>query len=62
MEDLWRVKKAGVDMKDFADHAEYRRFLQRYSDDEEQNHRQRLLYGDSKIEKTSGQKRNLNHD
>ena len=46
MEDLWRVKRCGVDMKDLADYAEYRHFLKRFSDDEEQIHRRNLLYGE----------------
>lgn len=47
MEDLWRVKRCGVDMKDLADYAEYRHFLKRFSDDEEKNNRRNLLYGEA---------------
>ena len=46
MEDLWSVQRSGVDMDDFADVAEYRRFLERFSHEEEQDNRRRLLYGD----------------
>ena len=46
MEDLWRVKNAGVDLKDFADYAEYKRFLKRFSEEEEQVNRRHYLYGE----------------
>jgi hypothetical protein len=45
MEDLWRVKKAAVDMKDLADLAEYHRFLDRFEDEEADDHKGNLLYG-----------------
>ncbi len=48
MEDLWRMRKAGVDVEDFADHAEYRQFLRRFCADEEQAHTRQLLYGDER--------------
>ena len=46
MEDLWCVQKSGIDIDEFADVAEYNRFLQRFCDDEEKGHRRRLLYGE----------------
>lgn len=46
MEDLWCVQKSGIDIDDFADMAEYKKFLQRFTQDEEQKHRRRLLYGE----------------
>ena len=48
MEDLWRIQNSGVDIEDFADYAEYRRFLKRFCDDEEDKNRRRFLYGDDK--------------
>jgi len=56
MEDLWRVKDSGVDIEDFADYAEYRRFLQRFKDEEEEANRRHLLFGES-VEKESARKR-----
>lgn len=46
MEDLWNVQNSGVDVEDFADLAEYKRFLDRFSKDEEQDNRRRLLFGE----------------
>ena len=51
MEDLWRVKGSGADMKDLADIVEYRHFLKRFSDEEEQVNRRQLLYGVEEPEK-----------
>lgn len=46
MEDLWCVQSAGIDVDDFADFAEYKRFLERFNkEEEEQGHRRRLLLG-----------------
>jgi hypothetical protein len=47
MEDLWRFENSGVDVDDFADIAEYKRFLKRFSSEEENNNRNRLLYGET---------------
>lgn len=44
MEDLWCVQKAGIDLDEFSDLAEYKRFLRRFCREEEQEHRRRLLY------------------
>jgi hypothetical protein len=46
MEDLWRVQTSGIDVDDFADIAEYKRFLRRFNSDEEQDNRRRILFGD----------------
>lgn len=48
MEDLWYVQNSGVDVDDFADIAEYKRFLERFSQNEEQDNRRRLLFGEKK--------------
>ena len=45
MEDLWRTIGAGVDIEDFADMVEYRRFLKRFHDEEVKNNSRNLLYG-----------------
>ena len=47
MEDLWCVQNAGIDVEDFADIVEYKRFLERFSKDEEKQNRRKLLYGDN---------------
>ncbi len=52
MEDLWRIQNSGVDLEDFADYAEYRRFLKRFCDDEEDKNRRRFLYGEKIIDKS----------
>ena len=49
MEDLWCAQNAGIDLEDFADTAEYKRFLERFCNDEEKEHRHRLLYGEETI-------------
>ena len=48
MEDLWCVQSAGIDVDDFADFAEYKRFLERFIKEEEQGHRRRLLLGEER--------------
>ncbi len=53
MEDLWRIQKSGVDIEDLADYVEYRRFLKRFCDDEEQNNRRRYLYGEEISDKAN---------
>ena len=50
MEDLWRFENSGIDIEDIADIAEYKRFLKRFSNEEETNNRSRLLYGDTSEE------------
>ncbi len=45
MEDLWTVQRSGVDLEDIADMAEYRRYLKRFSSEEEDRNRRHLLYG-----------------
>lgn len=49
MEDLWRVKRSSVDMKDLADLAEYHRFLDRFEIEEVSENRRNLLYGDAQF-------------
>jgi len=44
MEDLWAVQRSGIDIEDVADMAEYKRFLKRFSDEEERQNRKQLLY------------------
>lgn len=44
MEDLWCIENAGVEVEDFANIAEYRRFLKRFCLEEEEGHRRRLLF------------------
>ena len=51
MEDLWRVHRSGVDVNDFVDMAEYKRFLKRFEIEEEIGHRRRLLFGEEPIDK-----------
>ena len=46
MEDLWCVQDAGIEVEDFADIVEYKRFLERFNEDEEKQNRRKLLYGD----------------
>lgn len=50
MEDLWRVQSSGIEMEDVADIAEYRRFLKRFCNDEEDLNRRKLLYGEADTE------------
>ena len=49
MEDLWRVKKSSVDMKDLADLAEYHRYLDRFEGEEADGNQRNLLYGDAQF-------------
>ena len=44
MEDLWRVQDSSIEIEDFTDIAEYKRFLERFCNDEEKDHRRRLLF------------------
>lgn len=50
MEDLWRVQNSGVDVDNIADEAEYKRFLERFSKEEEKVNQSRLLYGEETTE------------
>jgi hypothetical protein len=50
MEDLWRVKGSSVDMKDLADLAEYHRFLDRFKEEEVDDNKRNLLYGDARLD------------
>ena len=51
MEDLWRVQDSAIEVEDFADIVIFKRFLNRFCKDEEDNHRRRLLYGDEDAKK-----------
>jgi hypothetical protein len=51
MEDLWRVQDSAIEVEDFADIVIFKRFLDRFCKDEEDNHRRRLLYGDEDARK-----------
>ncbi len=51
MEDLWRVQDSAIEVEDFADIVIFKRFLDRFCKDEEDNHRRRLLYGDEDAKK-----------
>ena len=46
MENLWCVQDSAIEVDDYADAAEYKRFLERFSDEEEQRHRSSLLFGE----------------
>jgi len=50
VEDLWRVKSSSVDMKDMADLAEYHRFLNRFKEEEVDDNKRNLLYGDARLD------------
>lgn len=49
MEDLWRVKRAAVDLKDLADLAEYHLFLDRFQAEEAGDNQRNLLYGGARF-------------
>ena len=51
MEVLWRVQESAIEVEDFADIVIFKRFLDRFCKDEEDNHRRRLLYGDEDAKK-----------
>jgi len=51
MEDLWRIQDSAIEVEDFADIVIFKRFLDRFCKDEEDNHRRRLLYGDEDAKK-----------
>jgi len=44
MEDLWLIRKSSIEINEFADIAEYKRYLKRFSDSEEKENRNNLLY------------------
>jgi len=50
MENLWCVQDSAIEVDDYADAAEYKRFLERFCDDEERAHRNRLLFGEEAAE------------
>jgi hypothetical protein len=51
MEDLWRVQDSAIEVEAFADIVIFKRFLDRFCKDEDDNHRRRLLYGDEDAKK-----------
>ena len=51
MEVLWRVQDSAIEVEDFADIVIFKRFLDRFCKEEEDNHRRRLLYGDEDAKK-----------
>lgn len=55
MEDLWCIQNSGIDVNDFADFAEYKRFLDRFNREEESAHRRRLLYGEAEARRATGE-------
>lgn len=50
MEDLWKVSKLDYRIDAVADRAEYDRMVKRFREEEEREHRKRLLYGDAQID------------
>lgn len=53
MEDLWNVMNSTIEAEDFADMAEYKRYLDRFCKDEETLH-QRRLHDENNDKKDSG--------
>jgi len=51
MEDLWRVQDSAIEVKDFDDNVDYKRFLDRFCKEEENEHRRRLHFGEEDAEK-----------
>jgi len=49
MEDVWRVLNWGVDRKNFADKAENKRLLQRFTANEETENRRKLLFAEDDL-------------
>ena len=47
MEDLWCVQNSGIELDDYADMAEYKRFLERFGKDEEQGPPNKRLLGET---------------
>jgi len=44
MEDLWLIRKSSIEINEFADIAEYKRYLKRFSESEEKENLNNLLY------------------
>ncbi len=51
MEALWRVQDSAGEVEEFGDIVIFKRFLDRFCKDEENNHRRRRLYGDEDAKK-----------
>jgi len=54
MEDLWNVWNSTIEGQEFADMAEYKRYLDRFCKDEQTPSQHRLLYGDEDIKGEPG--------
>jgi hypothetical protein len=46
MEDLWNIRNSAIEVEDFADMVEYKRYLDRFCKDEDTQHQGRLLDGE----------------
>jgi len=51
MENLWKEQYSAIGVEDFANVVVFKRFLDRFCKEEENNHRRRLLYGEEDAEK-----------
>ena len=45
MEDLWKIQDSAIELGEFADMIEYKRYLDRFRKDEERRNQRILLYG-----------------
>ena len=45
MEDLWLIRRSGIEVEELADFAEYNRLLSRFRIDEESRNQRCLLFG-----------------
>ena len=50
MENLWCVQDSAIEVEDYADAVEYKRFLDRLHNDEERSQRSRRLSGEETAE------------
>ena len=50
MENLWKEHYSAIGVEDFANTVVFKRFLERFCKEEENNHRRRLLYGEEDAE------------
>ena len=50
MENLWKEHYSAIGIEDFANTVVFKRFLERFCKEEENNHRSRLLYGEEDAE------------
>jgi hypothetical protein len=49
MEDLWQMQSIRYQVADWADRAEYAKLLRRFQQEEEQSHRQQLLFAGEQL-------------